>query len=114
MANSVAFRPVGPSYAISVGTGTGATATTITPNGNDQVNFAGFLNTNNFPVTITIAPTAAPTAVAPIVDTPTDTVVLGISMQSPMVIAVPVNSFSVAGVAGSSGTIYVTPLVAQN
>lgn len=114
MANSVAFRPVGPSHAISVGTGTGATATTITPNGNDQVNFAGFLNTNNFPVTITIAPTAAPTAVAPTAGSPTNTVVLGISMQSPMVIAVPANSFSVAGVAGSSGTIYVTPLVAQN
>jgi len=116
MANTSAFRPAGPSVALSVGTGTGATPVTVNVLGNDQVNFVGLLNTNSFPVAVTIGQTTAPTAVLPTAGSPTNTIILGVSMSSPMVVPVPTqnNSFSIAGVAGTSGTIYVTPMVDQN
>ena len=116
MANTSAFRPAGPSVALSVGTGTGATPVTVNVLGNDQVNFVGLLNTNSFPVAVTIGQTTAPTAVLPTSGSPTNTIILGVSMSSPMVVPVPVlnNSFSIAGVSGTSGTIYVTPMVDQN
>ena len=116
MANTSAFRPAGPSYALTVGTGTGASPLTVTAAGNDQVNFVGLLNTNSFPVAVTIGQTAAPTAVLPTAGSPTNTIILGVTMSSPMVVPVPVlnNSFSIAGVSGTSGTIYVTPMVDQN
>ena len=44
MANVSAYRFVGPTTAITV-SGTSSTSVTITPNGNDQPNFCGFLNT---------------------------------------------------------------------
>jgi hypothetical protein len=42
--------------------------------------------------------------------------VLGISMPSPMVVAVPPNSFSVTAIASgaSTGTIYITPMADQS
>jgi hypothetical protein len=89
---------------------------TITPVGNDQINYCGFLNTNSFPVAVTIAPTDAPAAVMPTVGTPSKSIVLGVAMPTPMVVAVPANQFSMTAIATGSntGTIYVTPMDDQS
>jgi hypothetical protein len=113
MANTTVFRPVGPTYAASISS-TSISALTITPIGNDQINYCGFLNTNNFPVAVNIAPTDAAAAVLPTSGSPTKTIVLGISMPSPMVVAVPPNSFSVTAIGTSTGTIYITPMADQS
>ena len=52
MANVSAYRFVGPTTAISVTTSS-STSVTITPNGNDQANFCGFLNVGTTPIAIT-------------------------------------------------------------
>jgi len=94
MANTSAFRFVGPTTAISV-SGTSSTSVTINPNGNDQVNYCGFLNTGANPIAITIAPaiagttTTAPAAVLPSGGSSSQSFVLGVTMSQPTVIAVP-------------------------
>ena len=115
MANTSVFRPIGPTTAIGVSS-TSSTAVTITPNGNDQINYCAFLNTNNFPVAVTIAPSSAAAAVLPTAGNTSQSWVLGVSMTSPMVLAVPANSFSVTAIASGSntGTIYVTPMADQS
>jgi len=117
MANTSAFRFVGPTTAISV-SGTSSTSVTINPNGNDQVNYCGFLNTGANPIAITIAPaiagttTTAPAAVLPSGGSSSQSFVLGITMSQPTVIAVP-PSFAITAI-GTSGTLYVMPMVDQN
>jgi hypothetical protein len=115
MANTSAYRVIGPTYAIAVST-TSSTAITVTPVGNDQVNYVGLLNTNNFPVAVTITPSSAPAAVLPAGGSTSNSVVLGVGMSTPYVIACPVNSYSVTAICGgsNSGTIYVTPMADQN
>ena len=115
MANTSVFRPVGPTTAIGVSS-TSSTAVTITPNGNDQINYCGFLNTNSFPIAITVTPSSAPAAVLPTAGNTSQSWVLGVAMPTPMVIAVPANSFSVTAIASGSntGTIYVTPMADQS
>jgi len=115
MANTSAYRVVGPTTAIAVSS-TSSTAVTITPAGNDQVNYIGLLNTNGFPVAVTIAPSSAPAAVLPAAGNSSSSVILGVSMSTPYVIAAPVNSYSITSICGSgnSGTIYVTPMADQN
>jgi hypothetical protein len=115
MANTTAYRIAGPTTAISVSS-TSSTAVTITPNGNDQVNFVGLLNTNNFPVAVTITPTSAPAAVLPTGGNTTQSIILGVSMQSPFVVACPPNSFSITAITSgtNTGVIYVSPIVDQN
>ena len=115
MANTTVFRPIGPTYAANISS-TSISALTVTPVGNDQINYCGFLNTYNFPVAVNIAPTSAAAAVMPTSGSPTKTVVLGISMTSPMVVAVPPNSFSVTAITTGSntGTIYITPMADQS
>ena len=117
MANTSAFRFVGPTTAISV-SGTSYTSVTINPNGNDQVNYCGFLNTGANPIAITIAPaiagttTTAPAAVLPSGGSSSQSFVLGVTMSQPTVIAVP-PSFAITAI-GTSGTLYVMPMVDQN
>ena len=117
MANTSAFRFVGPTTAITVST-TSSTAVTITPSGNDQVNFCGFLNTGSTPIAVTIAPavpgttTTAPAAVLPTGGNSSQSFVLGISMSQPTVIAVP-PSFAITAI-GTANTLYVLPMVDQN
>jgi len=117
MANTSAFRFVGPTTAISV-SGTSSTSVTINPNGNDQVNYCGFLNTGANPIAITIAPaiagttTTAPAAVLPSGGSSSQSFVLGVTMSQPTVIAVP-PSFAITAI-GTSGTLYVMPMVDQN
>ena len=118
MANVSAFRVAGPTTAITV-TGTSSTSVTITPNGNDQVNFCGFLNTSANPVAITIAPTIAGTtttasaAVLPTGGNTSQSFVLGVSMSQPTVIAVP-PSFAITAIGTTGTTLYVMPMVDQN
>jgi hypothetical protein len=118
MANVSAFRVAGPTTAITV-TSTSSTSVTITPNGNDQVNFCGFLNTSANPVAITIAPaiagktTTANPAVLPTGGNTSQSFVLGVSMSQPTVIAVP-PSFAITAIGTSGTTLYVMPMVDQN
>lgn len=118
MANVSAYRFVGPTTAITV-TGTSSTSVTITPNGNDQVNFCGFLNTSVNPVAITIAPVVpgnsvtAPASVLPTGGNTSQSFVLGVSMSQPTVIAVP-PSFAITAVGTLGTTLYVMPMVDQN
>jgi hypothetical protein len=112
MANTSVYRFVGPTTAISV-TGTASTAVTITPNGNDQVNYCGFLNTSANPVAITIAPTAAAAAVLPAGGSTSQSFVLGVTMSQPTVIAVP-PIFSITAIGTSGTTLYVMPMADQS
>lgn len=115
MSNTTVFRFNGPTTAIAVSS-TSSTAVTITPQRNDQHNFAAFLNTNNFPVAVTVAPTSAAAAVLPTGGNTSQSFVLGVSMQEPMVVAVPSNSFSVTTISSgaNTGTIYITPVGTQS
>jgi len=120
MANTSVFRPVGPSYAIAVST-TASSALTVTPAGNDQINYCAFLNTSANPVALTISEANAlnsvtpATPVMPVSGTPQQVVMLGVSMSSPMVIAVPPNGFAVSAICGTStATVYVTPMADQS
>lgn len=115
MSNTTVFRFDGLTTAIAVSS-TSSTAVTITPARNDQHNYAAFLNTNNFPVAVTVAPTSAAAAVLPTGGNTSQSFVLGVSMQKPMVVAVPSNSFSTTAIASgaNTGTIYVTPVGTQS
>jgi len=114
MANTSVFRVNGPTTVIAV-TSASSTALTVTPIGRDQINYAGLLNTNNFPVGVTITPTSAPAATLPSSGT-TNSIVLGVSMTAPMVVAVPPNSFSITAISSgaNTGNIYVTPMADQS
>jgi len=117
MANVSAYRFVGPTTAIAVTTSS-STSVTITPNGNDQPNFCGFLNVGTTPIAFTIAPavagttTTAPAAVLPTGGNSSQSFVLGVQMNQPTVIAVP-PSFAITAI-GASNTLYVMPMVDQN
>ena len=118
MAATTVYRFVGPTTAIGVSSSS-STAVTITPIGNDQINYCGFLNTNSFPVAVTIAPTSASAAVLPTSGNSSNSFVLGVAMSSPFVVSVPAGGagqgFSVTAICGGSntGTIYVSPMADQ-
>jgi len=117
MANTSVYRFVGPTTAITV-TGTASTAVTITPAGNDQINYCGFLNTSGNPVAVTIAPVVqgsgtAAAAVLPTGGNSSQSFVLGISMSQPTVIAVP-PLFSITAIGTSGTTLYVMPMADQS
>ena len=112
MANTSVFRIAGPTTAIAVTTSS-STAVTITPKGNDQINFCGFLNTSTNVIAVTIAPTSAGAAVLPTAGNTSNSFVLGVSMSTPMVVAVPPDSFSVTTIGSTSSTLYVTPMSDQ-
>ena len=115
MAITNVLRPIGPTTAVTV-SGTSSTAVTISASGNNQMDYCAFLNTAATPVTINIFPVVGGvgTAGAAVVPsgTPTNTVVLGVAMQMPMVIAVP-PVFSITTI-GTSGTLFVTPVGDQS
>lgn len=115
MSFTQAYRPIGPTTGIDITTSS-STAVTIRASGNQQMDFCGFLNTGSTPITINIYPVVdgvgtASAAVIP-TSTPTNTVVLGIAMQEPMVITVP-EVFSLTAIGTASGTLYVTPMGSQ-
>ncbi len=115
MATTNVLRPIGPTTAVTV-SGTSSTAVTISASGNNQMDYCAFLNVAATPVAITIAPVVGGTGTAgasvlPSAST-TNTIVLGISMQQPMIIAVP-QTFSVTAI-GTSGSLYITPVGDQS
>ena len=112
MANTSVFRIAGPTTAIAVTTSS-STAVTITPKGNDQINFCGFLNTSTNVIAVTIAPTSAGAAVLPTAGNTSNSFILGVTMSTPMVVAVPPDSFSVTTIGSTSSTLYVTPMSDQ-
>ena len=112
MANTSVFRITGPTTAIAVTTSS-STAVTITPKGNDQINYCGFLNTGTNVIAVNIAPTSAGAAVLPTAGNTSTSFVLGVSMQSPMVVAVPPDSFSVTTIGSTTSTLYVMPMSDQ-
>jgi hypothetical protein len=112
MANTSVFRIAGPTTAIAVTTSS-STAVTITPKGNDQINYCGFLNTSTNVIAVTIAPTSAGAAVLPTAGNTSNSFILGVSMSTPMVVAVPPDSFSVTTIGSTSSTLYVTPMSDQ-
>ena len=113
MSNTSVFRIAGQTTAIAVTTSS-STAVTITPSGNDQINYCGFMNPGTNVIAVTITPTSAPAAVLPVAGTPSNSFVLGVSMSAPMVVAVPPNSFSVTTIGTGSSTLYVTPMSDQS
>lgn len=116
MAATQVLRTAGPTTAIAVTTAS-STAVTITPAGTTQVSYCGFLNVASTPIAITITPVVdgVGTAVAaafPTAGSSNNTIVLGVSMSTPMVIAVP-PIFQVTAIGTASSTLYVTPMVDQ-
>lgn len=112
MALTTVFRPIGPTTAITTST-TSSTAVTISSTGNNQMDFCAFLNTGSTPIAITIQAVvdgvgSAGATVFPSGST-NNTVILGIAMQQPMVIAVP-EVFSLTAIGTASGVLYVTPV----
>ena len=112
MANTSVFRIAGPTTAIAVTTSS-STAVTITPKGNDQINYCGFLNTSTNVIAVNIAPTSAGAAVLPSAGSTSTSFVLGVSMSTPMVVAVPPDSFSVTTIGSTTSTLYVMPMSDQ-
>ena len=115
MAITNVLRPIGPTTAIAI-SGTSSTAVTISASGNNQMDYCAFLNTASTPVAITIAPVVNGVGTAGVSALPSgstnNTIVLGVSMQMPMVIAVP-QTFSVTAI-GTSGSLYITPVGDQS
>ena len=115
MAITNVLRPIGPTTAIAI-SGTSSTAVTISASGNNQMDYCAFLNTASTPVAITIAPVVGGVGTAGTSALPSgstnNTIVLGVSMQMPMVIAVP-QTFSVTAI-GTSGSLYITPVGDQS
>lgn len=115
MAITNVLRPIGPTTAITV-SGSSSTAVTISASGNNQMDYCAFLNVASTPVAITIAPVVNGVGTAGVSALPSEstnnTIVLGVSMQMPMVIAVP-QTFSVTAI-GTSGSLYITPVGDQS
>lgn len=81
------------------------------------MDYCAFLNTGTTPIAITIVPVVAGTGTAGVTAFPADgasakVVVLGVSMQQPMVLAVP-PVFSVTALGTASVGLYITPVSYQ-
>ena len=114
MSNTNVLRYVGPTTVISI-SGTASTAVTISPSGNNQMDYCAFLNPTANIVTINIVPVVGgvgSAGAATAASGTTNQIVLGINMQMPMVIAVP-PVFSITTI-GTSGTLFVTPVGDQS
>ena len=114
MSNTNVLRYVGPTTVIAI-SGTASTATTISASGNNQMDYCAFLNPTANIVTINIVPVVGgvgTAGAATAASGTTNQIVLGVSMQTPMVIAVP-PVFSISAI-GTSGSLYVTPVGDQS
>jgi hypothetical protein len=117
MSNTNVLRPIGPTTYVAVTTSS-STAVTISASGNNQMDYCAFLNTGTTPIAITIVPVVAGSGSAGVTAFPADgasakVVVLGVSMQMPMVIAVP-PVFSVTALGTASVGLYITPVGDQS
>lgn len=92
-------------------------AVTISSVGNNQVNYAAFLNVGANSVAIEISPVGitAVTATVPADGTP-GSFVLPPLMTQPIVLATPANNFQVSAIGSASGPalVYITPVGDQS
>jgi hypothetical protein len=116
MSNTIVLRLQAKTTALSV-VGTVHAPVTITSVGNNQVNYAAFLNTGANSVAIEISPTGVTATAATV---PSDGVVgsflLPPLMTQPMVLATPANNFQVSAIGSASGPalLYITPVGNQS
>jgi hypothetical protein len=94
-----------------------ASSVTVTSVGNNQVNYAAFLNTGANSVAIEISPTGvtATAATLPAAGTP-GSFLLPPLMTQPMVLATPANNFQVSAIGSAAGPalVYITPVGNQS
>lgn len=119
MAEMVATRVIGPTYAISVAA-TQTTAIAVLPTQSDNSDYAEFYNSGATEVCVVTAPIppngtpATPALVFPVAGTPTvpTSFILPKNMVKPLVHAVPGNGFSVSCIGSGAGPsiIYITPI----
>jgi hypothetical protein len=117
MSYTIAHKPVGPTYALSVAN-TQHAAVAVAPVQGDISRFAEFVNLGATDVCVVVAPYAAtpatPTLVFPVDGTPTvpNSFMLPHGMVTPRVVAIPANGFSVSAIGSAAGPsiIYITQL----
>lgn len=107
------MRPIGPTTYVEVKTD-GTAAKTISASGNNEMDYCAFLNTGATPIAITIVPVVGGVGTAgasafPLDGTSGNVIVLGVSMQTPMIIAVP-PIFSFTAIGTGTGNLYVMPV----
>ena len=116
MSNTTVFRLQAKTTALSV-VGTVHAAVTVSSAGNNQVNYAAFLNTGANSVAIEISPVGVTATAATL---PSDGVlgsfILPPLMTQPMVLATPANDFQVSAIGSASGPalLYITPVGNQS
>lgn len=116
MSNTNVLRLQAQTTALSV-VGTVHAPVTVNSVGNNQVNYASFLNTGANSVAIELSP-AGITAVSATI--PSDGVlgsfVLPPLMTAPIVLATPANTFQVSAIGSASGPalVYITPVGDQS
>ena len=120
MAQTIAVRQAGPTYAVSVAN-TQSAAIGVSPIQSEGVNFAEFYNSGATDVCVVLAPyattPATPTLVFPVAGTPTvpNSFMLPKNMIKPVVRAVPNNGFCVSFIGSAAGPsiVYVTPVASM-
>jgi hypothetical protein len=108
------FRPNGPTYRITV-PASASTALAIEPNTNVENNYVGLINTGTASVVVTLGTTAANTATPAVPTTGTSTggIILPPSMNYPIVVPAPRNTFYIRIIGtAANGECFVTPLSA--
>jgi len=116
MSNTTVFRLQAKTTVVSV-TASAITPVTVTSVGNNQVNYAAFLNTGSTSVAIEISPlgVTATTATLPVAGT-SGSFLLPPLMTQPMVLATPANNFQVSAIGSAAGPalVYITPVGNQS
>jgi hypothetical protein len=123
MPASIVYRCAGPVTAISVGS-TSTAPLNVVPYGNDQVNYAEFLNPGSTQVCVVVAPiptnglASTPPIVFPVVGVPTvpPAFMLPATMTQGKLMAVPAGGFSVSAIGSAAGpsVIFITPMANQS
>jgi hypothetical protein len=112
MSNTTVLRLQAQTTALSV-VASAHTAVTVSSVGNNQVNYAAFLNAGANSVAIEISPKGitAKTATLPI-DGTNGSFLLPPLMTQPMVLATPANEFQVSAIGSAAGPalVYITPV----
>lgn len=116
MSNTIVLRLQAQTTALSVGA-TAISPVTVSSVGNNQVNYAAFLNAGANAVAIEISPTGitAKTATIPVSGT-AGSFLLPPLMTQPIVLATPANNFQVSAIGSATGPalVYITPVGNQS
>jgi hypothetical protein len=122
MAQSISFRPIGSTFALSVGTAQHATVQIPAVQG-DLSNYIAAYNSGTTQICMAFAPAgqAVPTLAFPVDGAPTNlppgylTFMLPGSMPEPLVIVVPANGFAVSAIGSAAGPsiIFLTQVASQ-